>query len=170
MEGTECEEVLLRVEKDVVKSDDNCYEKNVELCGPVNCKFVNVTQECHEKNNTMQLELRERECVVCEPTLAEKVKVEEVCEEILTNDCKSDPLRRTWQKFCGEEETNLVESTKFNFDDIEEPRSVNNQRNETFSVEDLIHQSLGPVNNLVFETLKQIQIGDIDSSKTHHYY
>jgi len=165
VEGTECEEVLLRVEKDVVKSDDNCYEKNVELCGPVNCKFVNVTQECHEKNNTMQLELRERECVVCEPTLAEKVKVEQVCEEIITNDCKTDPLRRTWQKFCGEEETNLVESTKFNFDDIEEPRSVNNQRNETFSVEDLIHQSLGPVNNLVFETLKQIQIGDIDSSK-----
>jgi len=162
VEGAECEEVLLRVEKDVVKSNDNCYEKAVELCGPVNCKFVNVTKECHEKNNTMQVELRERECMVCEPTLAEKVKVEQVCEEILTNDCESDPLNRTWEKYCGKEETNLVK--KFQFDDIEEPRSLNNPEKDKFSVEDLIHQSLGPVNNLVFETLKQINVEDIDSS------
>lgn len=161
VEGAECEEVLLRVEKDVVKSNDNCYEKAVELCGPVNCKFVNVTKECHEKNNTMQVELRERECMVCEPTLAEKVKVEEICEEIITNDCESDPLNKTWKKYCGEEETNLVQ--KFQFDDIEEPRSLTYPENDKFSVEDLIHQSLGPVNNLVFETLKQINVKDIDS-------
>jgi len=164
VDGEECKDVLIRMEKDVVKSSDNCYEKNVELCGPVNCKFVNITKECHDKNNTMQVELRERECVVCEPTLAEKVKVEEVCEDFLTNDCKTDPLSRTWKKFCNTEKSDSIEIKKFRFDDVEEPRSLNSQSNDKFSVEDLINQSLGPVNNLVFETLKQIHVDDLDSS------
>jgi len=163
VEGEECKDVLIRMEKDVVKSSDNCYDKDVELCGPVNCKFVNVTKECHEKNNTMQVELRERECVVCEPTLAEKVKVEEVCEDILTNDCKTDPLNKTWKKFCSKEKSHSIETKKFKFDDVEEPRSLESKTNTKFSVEDLINQSIGPVNNLVFETLKQIHVDDLDS-------
>ena len=165
MEGEECEDMLKRTEKDVVKSTENCYQKDVELCGPVNCKFVNITTECHEKNSTIQVELRKRECEVCEPTLAEKVKVEQDCQEVLTDDCNTDPLSRTWMKFCGEdEEAKYVETKKFKFEDIEEPRSQNNLENKKFSVEDLIHESLAPVNNLVFETLKQIHIEDIESS------
>jgi len=164
VEGEECRDVLIRMEKDVVKSSDNCYDKDVELCGPVNCKFVNVTKECHEKNNTMQVELRERECVVCEPTIAEKVKVEEVCKDILTNDCKTDPLDQTWRKFCSKEKSNSIEIKKFKFDDVEEPRSLKTQTHDKFSVEDLINQSLGPVNNLVFETLKQIHVDDLDNT------
>merc|ERR1711892_1458226 len=139
VEGRECEDVLKRVEKDEVKSNENCYQKDVELCGPVNCKFVNLTMECHEKNSTMLVELRESECTVCEPTLAEKVKVEQVCQEVLTDDCNSDPLNRRWKRFCGvEEESNLADSKmQFKFDDIEEPRSQNNLENNKFSVEDI---------------------------------
>merc|ERR1711892_705961 len=166
VEERECEDVLKRVEKDEVKSNENCYQKDVELCGPVNCKFVNLTMECHEKNSTMLVELRESECTVCEPTLAENVKVEQVCQEVLTDDCNSDPLNRRWKKFCGvEEESNLVDSKmQFKFEDIEEPRSQNNLENNKFSVEDLIYESLAPVNNLVFETLKQIHVEDINAS------
>ena len=35
-----CEKVLLRVEKDVVTSNENCYQKDAELCGPRNCKVI----------------------------------------------------------------------------------------------------------------------------------
>jgi len=40
---------------------------------------------------------------------------------------------------------------------------LDSQTNAKFSVEDLINQSIGPVNNLVFETLKQIHVDDLDS-------
>jgi len=157
--------ILLRREKDEVKTSENCYEKEVELCGPSNCKFVNVSMECHEKNNTMEVELRERECVVCEPTLAEKVNVEEKCDQVYAKDCETDPLSRPWKKFCSEEGNNApIESTRFQFDEVEEPRALEKPASTKFSVEDLINQSLGPVNNLVFETLKQIHVVDIDSS------
>jgi len=164
-ERNDCEELLKRVEKDVVDTTDNCYQKDVDLCAPVNCKFVNITKECHEKNSTMVVELRERECTVCEPTLAEKVKVEEVCEEVLKDDCSTDPLNKTWKKFCEEVDTTSISDNaeKFKFEDIEVPRSQDNHVTNRFSVEDLIHESLAPVNNLVYETLKQIHVEDIKS-------
>jgi len=165
--GDDCEEVLKRVEKDVVETTDNCYQKDVDLCAPVNCKFVNITKECHEKNSTMVVELRERECTVCEPTLAERVKVEEVCEEVLKDDCHTDPLNKTWKKFCDADATATLisdDTKQFKFEDIEEPRSQDNHVTNRFSVEDLIHESLAPVNNLVYETLKQIHVEDIKSS------
>ena len=30
----------MRVEKDVVTSNENCYQKDAELCGPRNCKVI----------------------------------------------------------------------------------------------------------------------------------
>ena len=53
---------------------------------------------CHERNSTVEVKLLERECVVCEPKLAETVEVIDVCEEILTDDCETDPLSQTWRK------------------------------------------------------------------------
>ena len=35
-----CEDVQLRIEKDVVTSNENCYQKDAELCGPRNCKVI----------------------------------------------------------------------------------------------------------------------------------
>ena len=35
-----CEDVQLRIEKDVVTSNENCYQKDAELCGPRNCKVT----------------------------------------------------------------------------------------------------------------------------------
>ena len=35
-----CEKVLMRVEKDEVTSNENCYQKDAELCGPRNCKVI----------------------------------------------------------------------------------------------------------------------------------
>ena len=35
-----CEKVLMRLEKDVVTSNENCYQKDAELCGPRNCKVM----------------------------------------------------------------------------------------------------------------------------------
>ena len=56
---------------------------------------------CHEKNTTVQVELLERECVICEPKLAETIEVIDVCEENLTDDCQTDTLPRTWRKICN---------------------------------------------------------------------
>ena len=56
---------------------------------------------CYEKNTTVQVELLERECVICQPRLAETVEVIDVCEESLTEDCQTDPLSKTWRKICN---------------------------------------------------------------------
>ena len=56
---------------------------------------------CHEKNTTVQVELLERECVICQPTLAETVEVVDVCEENITDDCETDTLTKTWRKICN---------------------------------------------------------------------
>ena len=56
---------------------------------------------CHEKNTTVQVELLERECVICQPKLAETIEVIDVCEENLTDDCETDSLPKTWRKICN---------------------------------------------------------------------
>ena len=37
-----CKEVIKRIEKDVVSSNENCYQKKAEICGPVNCKVLKI--------------------------------------------------------------------------------------------------------------------------------
>ena len=64
-----------RLEEDLVTADQSCRHAEAELCGPANCKFVNVTLECHEKTSSVTAELRRRECTVCEPRLADTVEV-----------------------------------------------------------------------------------------------
>ena len=73
--GAECQEEVRRLEEDVVTADESCRHTEAELCGPANCKFVNVTLECHEKTSSVTAELRRRECTVCEPRLADTVEV-----------------------------------------------------------------------------------------------
>ena len=63
---------------------------------------------CHEKNTTVQVELLERECVICQPQLAETLEVIDVCEENLTDDCQTDTLPRTWRKICNTRSPGVV--------------------------------------------------------------
>ena len=63
---------------------------------------------CHEKNSTVEVQLLERECVVCQPKLAEKIEVIDVCEEILTDDCETDPLSVIWRKICNTRKAEVI--------------------------------------------------------------
>ena len=36
-----CTEVIKRIEKDIVTSNENCYDKDAETCGPINCRYCN---------------------------------------------------------------------------------------------------------------------------------
>jgi len=142
-----CEKVLIRVEKDVVTSNENCYQKDSELCGPQNCKFVNLTMNCHEKNSSVEVELLERECVICQPKLAETIEVIEVCEEVLTDDCATDPLSKTWRKICNTGKSEIIsDGISFQF--------VTTEKTD-ISVADLVRGSIQPVDNLFSETLKK---------------
>ena len=38
-----CKEVIKRIEKDVVSSNENCYQKKAEICGPENCKVFKIS-------------------------------------------------------------------------------------------------------------------------------
>ena len=62
----------------------------------------------HEKNSTVEVQLLERECVVCQPKLAEKIEVIDVCEEILTDDCETDPLSVSWRKICNTRKAEVI--------------------------------------------------------------
>lgn len=42
-----CKQVVKRVEKDIVTQNENCYQKNTELCGPANCKVNMVCLKCN---------------------------------------------------------------------------------------------------------------------------
>ena len=91
------EEVLIKQEREVIKQTEDCHNEEIqELCAPVNCKFVNLTKTCRETNKTVQVELREKQCV-CETTATDTV-----CEEILTDTCDSEPLDKPWKKYCSE--------------------------------------------------------------------
>merc|ERR1711970_71365 len=47
-------------------------------------------------------------------------KTREICEEVFTDDCDSEPLDKPWKKFCSEEQddmTNFIESKHQNHED-----------------------------------------------------
>ena len=35
---------MKRIEKDVVTSNENCYQKDAEMCGPANCKVCKTSK------------------------------------------------------------------------------------------------------------------------------
>ena len=109
--------------------------------------------ECHEKNSSVMADLRQRECTVCQPSLADKVEVLDICDDILTHDCNTDPLPRLWKKLCDTDKSQIFSNgIVFKFDE---------NRDKNISVQDLVQQSLEPVQNLLSKTLLQIR-GGID--------
>lgn len=101
-------EILIREERDVIKQMEDCYNEEIEeLCAPVNCKFVNLTNTCQVRNSTMLVELKEKHCTMCESVLAEREEVKNVCREVLTDDCDSEPFYRPWKKFCSDKQDDM---------------------------------------------------------------
>jgi len=135
-----CNQIVKRIEKDVVTTNENCYQKDAQMCGPANCKFMNVTMECVEKETSVMADLRRRECTVCQPTLSETVETLDICDDVLTDDCQDDPLLRPWSKFCDTDKSQVVNNgITFTFD--ESPRSI--------PVQDLLKKSLNPITDLL---------------------
>merc|ERR1712106_560020 len=165
--GKECKEVTKRVEEDVVEEFNNCQEKeSEEMCATINCKFVNETEKCTERETTSLIQLTSRECTLCEPSLGKKVEVREKCQERLSDKCDSDPLRKKWRKFC--EDKNILEvSDSFKQKNQLAPqkekfRSIESGSDGKFLFNDILDKSLSPINDLVIETLRKITLNDID--------
>ena len=168
-----CKEVIKRIEKDVVTPDENCYMKKADMCGPINCKvknfspshvsidlihnkFVNITTVCNVKNSTVMVDLRERECTVCQPSLRERLEVLDVCDDVLTQDCQDDPLLRPWTKFCDTNISQILNTgLTFKFE-----KSLPNRL-----VMDLVEQSLVPINDLLSDTLRLEPNNEQDSTE-----
>ena len=109
--------------------------------------------ECYTKNSSTAAVLRERECPLCE---AGPGNCRET-EQRLTEDCETDPLDRTWEKYCRRGEETGDQKTKFLFDGSPELRGE-------FTADDLIQESVGPVEQLILETLQQISVQDLQQS------
>merc|ERR1711915_551831 len=81
---------------------EECHNEEVEeLCAPVNCRFVNLTIDCKEEKETTWVSLNRRECSVCKNE----------CKTILTDNCDTDPLNKTWRKYCVKGKSALNETT-----------------------------------------------------------
>ena len=101
---------------------------------------------CEEKNSTVMVDLRQRECTVCQPSLEERLEVVDICDDVLTQDCQDDPLNpEPWSKFCDTNTSKVLNNgLTFNFEKKSLP--------ETIAV-DLVQQSLGPINDLLADTV-----------------
>jgi len=165
--GEDCREVSKRVEEDVVEEFNSCQEmEGGEMCATINCKFVNETEKCTERETTSLIQLSTRECTMCQPSLGKKVEVGEQCTEVATSDCAADPLKEKWRKFCEDLHTSSVSGSFQQHNPLriqeEQVRSLERGGEGKFLFSDILDKSLSPVNDLVIATLRKITVGDID--------
>merc|ERR1719357_193459 len=156
------EGVRVRIERDVVRSKRKCHIEQVEeLCGNVNCKFVNPREECSQRNSSTLAILSERKCEVCEAEMASRVILEEKCGDQTTRDCATDPLRRPWRKLCSAPSSppgNAVEISE----EEEESKRGNRGRVGRVCLQDLLSSSVtSPVDDLVVQELSKIYKSDL---------
>ena len=146
--------VRVRVERDTVTSKRNCHTEQVEeLCGNVNCKFVNPREECSERNSSTLALLTERKCEICEAEAASRVILEERCGLRTTRECATDPLSRPWRKLCS-----TPSALPGNQVSEEEQRG----RVGRVSLQDLLSSSVtSPVDDLVVKELSKIYKDDL---------
>ena len=146
--------VMVRVERDTVTSKRNCHTEQVEeLCGNVNCKFVNPREECSERNSSTLALLTERKCEICEAEAASRVILEERCGLRTTRECATDPLSRPWRKLCS-----TPSALPGNQVSEEEQRG----RVGRVSLQDLLSSSVtSPVDDLVVKELSKIYKDDL---------
>ena len=144
----------VRIERDTVTSKRNCHTEQVEeLCGNVNCKFVNPREECSERNSSTLALLTERKCEICEAEAASRVILEERCGLRTTRECATDPLSRPWRKLCS-----TPSALPGNQVSEEEQRG----RVGRVSLQDLLSSSVtSPVDDLVVKELSKIYKDDL---------
>ena len=149
----------VRIERDTVTSKRNCHTEQVEeLCGNVNCKFVNPREECSQRNSSTLALLTERKCEICEPETASRVILEENCGEKTTRDCATDPLTRPWRKLCSAPSSPPGNAVAFS---EEEQRGVQGRVGRV-SLQDLLSSSVtSPVDDLVVQELSKIYKDDL---------
>jgi hypothetical protein len=70
------------------------------------------------------VELKEKHCTMCEAVLVEREEVKKVCQEVLTDDCESEPFYKPWKKFCSSQDAmkKFVDNKNVSFAK-EKPRS-----------------------------------------------
>ena len=100
---------------------------------------------CEEKNSTVMVDLRQRECTVCQPSLEEKLEIVDICDDVLTQECQDDPLSpEPWTKHCDTDTSKILNNgLTFKFE-----KSLP----ETLA-DDLVKQTLVPINDLLADTL-----------------
>ena len=100
-------------EEEVIGRSLDCDERDEGvLCAPINCKHVNITHVCFDQvtvkmsfinsdqvrfcqeASSTEVQLRSRRCPVCKDDT-------EDCDDVITQECDSDPLDRTWHKYCS---------------------------------------------------------------------
>ena len=153
--------VRVRIERDTVTSKRNCHTEQVEeLCGNVNCKFVNPREECSQRNSSTLALLTERRCEICEAETASRVILEEKCGEQTTRDCDTDPLIRPWRKLCSAPSSSPP-GNAVAFSEEEEQRGVEGRVGRV-SLQDLLSSSVtSPVDDLVVQELSKIYKDDL---------
>merc|ERR1719239_634645 len=153
--------VRLRIERDTVTSKRNCHTEQVEeLCGNVNCKFVNPREECSQRNSSTLALLTERRCEICEAETASRVILEEKCGEQTTRDCDTDPLIRPWRKLCSAPSSSPAGNAVAFAKEVEQ-RGVQGRVGRV-SLQDLLSSSVtSPVDDLVVQELSKIYKDDL---------
>merc|ERR1719225_1704253 len=151
-----------RIERGVVRSKRKCHTEQVdELCGNVNCKFVNPREECSQRNSSTLAILSERKCEGCEAEMASRVILEEKCGDQTTRDCATDPLRRPWRKLCSAPSSPQGNEVEISEEEEESKRGARGRVGRV-SLQDLLSSSVtSPVDDLVVQELSKIYKGDL---------
>uniref|UniRef100_A0A0K2TVE4 Uncharacterized protein n=1 Tax=Lepeophtheirus salmonis TaxID=72036 RepID=A0A0K2TVE4_LEPSM len=103
-EGNSCEsKIRQRVKTDELSSKRACYEKVIgKVCAPLNCKFVDMEEDCYYSNSTIEIKLTRQICNVCEPSLIKsRTKVSTICSSNrLANSLNQCLNEGKWVKRC----------------------------------------------------------------------
>jgi len=148
-------------EKEYLETSYSCSQDKVaEVCAPNNCRFIQSAEECVYQNDTNIVNLSTRTCNLCTVQVHNQNTIEEGCSEELKQDCREEyPF--SWVKLCsyddkmkGEDLTHMI------FPELKEETEMENVMAEFAA---LYSSSLDPVNNLIINSLKKINVKDIDS-------
>ena len=93
------------VEKSLQCEED--YEER--LCAPINCRYDNITVECTEIDDDLddeieQIEVVTTRCPLCFQDKTKEISLDktEICEDVVKDTCRDDPLPVTWFKYCAQ--------------------------------------------------------------------
>merc|ERR1719347_1209534 len=96
-----------RFEKQYMELAEECRTTVVgQQCAPINCKFLDLGEDCVVNTKTIDITLTDRVCNICKPRVAEQVSLKEVCKQGSTKRCEDAPIEQLWKKFCTTKTTN----------------------------------------------------------------